>query len=165
MSHLLFVDDSLFFTLANNKSCKTIQDILSKYEIASGQAVNLRKSSITFGSRVNHTVKRRLRHILGIHNEGGHGKYLGLPEDITKRKSEMFQYIIDKVKEKTQGWSKKFLSAGGKEILLKAVVLAMPIYSMSIFKLPTEICKEINRNLARFWWSKGENKQGMHWFA
>lgn len=110
ITHLLFADDSLFFLLANDKSCKAIQNILSTYEKVSGQAVNLRKSAITFGSRVRSTVKTRMRRILGIHNEGDGGKYLGLPETVIQKKTEMFQFIIDKVKEKTQGWSKKYVS-------------------------------------------------------
>ena len=91
-----------------------------------GHAVNLRKSAISFGSRVKAQVKTRMRHILGIHNEGGGGKYLGLPQEVTRKKAEMFKYIVDKVREKTQGWSKKFLSSGGKEVLLKFVALALP---------------------------------------
>ena len=50
-----------------------------------------------------------MRHLLGIYNEGGGGKYLGLPEQFDKKKSELFRYIVEKVKEKTQGWSKKFI--------------------------------------------------------
>lgn len=163
-THLLFADDSLFFTLANEKSCKAIKKVLSIYESASGQAVNLRKSSITFGKRVNHMVKRRMRHILGIHNEGGVGKYLGLPENVPHKKTEMFKAIIDKVKDKTQGWSKKYLSQGGKEVLLKSVALALPVYTMNLFKLPKETCEEINSIIAKCWWRSGENQRGMHWF-
>ena len=165
ITHLLFADDSLFFTLANDKSCKAIQKILTQYEQISGQAINLRKSSITFGSRVKAQVKTRMRRILGIHNEGGGGKYLGLPEEIKRKKTEMFEYIIEKVREKTHGWSKRFLSPGGKEVLLKSVALALPVYSMNIFKLPKSICEEINGILAKFWWSNTEDKKGMHWFA
>ena len=76
LNHLLFADDSLFFTLANDRSCKAIKTILRKYEEASGQAVNLRKSAITFGKNVKPATKTRMRNILGIHNEGGGGKYL-----------------------------------------------------------------------------------------
>jgi len=122
ISHLLFADDSLFFTMANHRSCHAIKTVLRTYEEASGQAVNLRKSTITFGKNVSNDIKRRMRNLLGIHNEGGGGKYLGLPEQFDKKKSEMFRYIVEKVKEKTQGWSKKYLSQAGKEVLLKAVL-------------------------------------------
>ena len=165
ISHLLFADDSLFFTLANQRSCYAIKQILNDYEEVSGQAVNLRKSAITFGRHVKDDTKRRMRHLLGIHNEGGEGKYLGLPEQFNKNKKELFHYIVEKVKDKTQGWSKKFLSPGGKEVLLKAVALAMPVYSMNLFKLTKEVCEEINGLLARFWWSSGNDEKGMHWFA
>lgn len=53
----------------------------------------------------------------------------------------MFAYIIDKVKTVTQGWSQRYLSPGGKEVLLKAVALAMPIFSMNVFRLPKEVCE------------------------
>lgn len=41
VSHLLFPDDSLFFTLANAKSCTSIKHILNTYEEALCQAVNI----------------------------------------------------------------------------------------------------------------------------
>lgn len=52
----------------------------------------------------------------------------------------------------TQGWSKKYLSHGGKEILLKAIALAILIYKMNVFRLPKAICDEINGILVSFWW-------------
>ncbi|CAA7051877.1 unnamed protein product [Microthlaspi erraticum] len=165
INHLLFADDSLFFTLANQKSAKGIKEVLTIYEQASGQAVNLRKSAITFGRLVKPEVKRQMRRILGIHNEGGGGKYLGIPEQFTHKKTEMFEYIVDKVKERTQGWHKRFLSLGGKEVLLKSIATAMPVYSMNVFKLPKGICEEINSVLADFWWGSDQGKKNMHWFA
>lgn len=164
VNHLLFADDSLFFALANVRAAKKLKKILEDYEAVSGQAVNLTKSSITFGSRVSDVQKTTMRHILGIHNDGGMGKYLGLPEQFGRKKSEMFRYIVEKVKKVTQGWHQKFLSPGGKEVLLKAIALAMPIYTMNVFRLTKEICEEINSILARFWWSSGE-KKGIHWFS
>ncbi|CAA7049273.1 unnamed protein product [Microthlaspi erraticum] len=105
-----------------------------------------------------------MRRILEIHNEGGGGKYLGVPEQFGRKKTEMFQYIVDKVKERTQGWHKSFLSTGGKEVLLKSVAIALPVYSMNVFKLPTGMCEEINSVLAKFWWNTNEERKGMHWF-
>lgn len=41
-------------------------------------------------------------------------------------------------------------------MLLKAVALVMPIVSMNVFRLPKEVCEEINRVLAQFWWGSGD---------
>lgn len=159
VNHLLFADDSLLFSLASQKAGRKLKEILNLYELVSGQAVNLNKASITFGSKVSAAVKTRMRNLLGIYNEGGNGKYLGLPEKFNKKKGEMFEYIIEKVKAATQGWNRRFLSHGGKEILLKSVTLAMPIFSMNIFRLPKTICEEINTLLANFWWGSGDKKR------
>lgn len=56
VNHLLFADDSLFFSLANPKAGRKLKQILNLYEMVSGEAVNLNKSSITFGSKVSTTV-------------------------------------------------------------------------------------------------------------
>jgi hypothetical protein len=56
-------------------------------------------------------------------------------------------------------WKTKFLSQAGREILLKVVVQAIPTYSMGIFLLPKELCKEINSIMQRFWWGHKENEK------
>lgn len=121
VTHLLFADDSLFFCQANMKAAKAIQNVLLQYECASGQKVNTNKSALTFGKRVPNTTKTQIRRQLQIFNDGGCGKYLGMPEQFGRKKVELFQYIVEKVRERTKGWSNKFLSHGGKEILLKSI--------------------------------------------
>lgn len=91
VNHLLFADDSLFFSLENSKVGRKLKHIFGLYESVSGQAINLTKSSITFCSRVSDEVKRRMRSLLGIHNDGGNGKYLGLPEQFGRKKRRNVQ--------------------------------------------------------------------------
>lgn len=90
--------------MANKKAARKLKQIFGSYEAVSGQAINLTKSSITFGAKVNPTVKTKMRNLLGIHNDEGIGKYLGLPDHVGNRKGEMFAYIVDKVKSVTQTW-------------------------------------------------------------
>ena len=44
------------------------------------------------------------------------------------------------------------LSRAGNEILLKTMALAMPNYSMSIYLLPKELCRELEVLMNSFWW-------------
>jgi hypothetical protein len=64
--------------------------------------------------------------------------------------------------ERMQGWKENFLSQAGKEVLLKAVVHAIPTYTMSVFQLPKTLCKDINSLMSKFWWgSKLEDNKAV----
>ena len=165
ITHLQFADDSLFFCQANAKNCQALKDVFDVYEYYSGQKINVQKSTITFGSRVYGSTQSRLKQILNILNQGGGGKYLGLPEQFGRKKKEMFAYIIDRVKKRTSSWSAKFLSPAGKEVMLKSVALVMPVYAMSCFKLPQGIVSEIDSLLRNFCWKKNSQQKGLPWVA
>lgn len=49
ISHLFFADDTLLFLQVNCRNCENIQHILNRYCLASGQLVNVSKSSVYFG--------------------------------------------------------------------------------------------------------------------
>jgi len=46
---------------------------------------------------------------------------------------QAFQQIKEKVMNRLQNWKVNFLSQAGKEVLLKAVVQAIPTFSMRVF--------------------------------
>ncbi|XP_009103405.1 uncharacterized protein LOC103829494 [Brassica rapa] len=147
--HLLFADDSLLMVKATDEQCTEIRKILRVYEENSGQMISLAKSSITFGGRIEMSRKVKIKEILGIEPEGGTGKYLGLPECFSGSKVEMLHYIQEKMKSRFHGWYGRFLSAGGKDILLKTVAMAMPVFAMSVFNSQRPL----------------EGKSKIHWLA
>lgn len=57
------------------------------------------------------------------------------------------------------------LSQGGKDILIKSVALAMPIYAMSCFKLPKTTCQNLNSAMSQFWWQSFEHARKMNWVS
>lgn len=135
VTHLLFADDSLFFIRAGDKNAQCMAVILDNYEKVSGQKVNLSKSSIIFGTKIQASQRVRIQHILQIHRIGGGGKYLGLPEQFSNSKVNDFQGVVDQVKAQISPWYNQFLSQAGKEVLIKSALQSKPVYSMSCFLL------------------------------
>jgi hypothetical protein len=84
---------------------------------------------------------------------------------IGKSKSAAFQNIKDRVWKRLQDWKLKFLSQAGKEVLLKAVIQAIPMYSMSVFLLPKALCTEINSLMQKFWWGHKKKENGIPWMS
>ena len=131
VSHLLFADESLFFCKADVQQCAELIRIIHLYGRASRQQLNLGKSSILCGSKVDQDTKRALKRALGIQREGGMGMYLGLPEKICGSKRQVFAFIRDRLNDRINSWSARLLSKGGKEVLLKLVAQALPTYVMT----------------------------------
>ncbi|KAG7576033.1 Ribonuclease H domain [Arabidopsis thaliana x Arabidopsis arenosa] len=163
--HLLFADDTLFVCKAEVSQCETIQDILETYGRATGQIINKEKSSITFGAKIDDVTKDLIKRKLLITNEGGAGTYLGLPECFSGSKKDMLEFIHERLKNKLSGWFARSLSQGGKEILIKSVAMAMPVYAMSCFKLPKATCTTLTSAISSFWWSTMEHHKKIHWVA
>ncbi|XP_024013803.1 uncharacterized protein LOC112087890 [Eutrema salsugineum] len=163
--HLLFADDSLFMCKIEESQCATIQSILKEYGEATGQVINRDKSSLTFGDHVEESLKTMVKEKFGIHNEGGAGKYLGLPECFSGSKREMLAYIQDNFKNRMSNWYSRLLSQGGKEVLIKFVAMSMPVYAMTCFKLPKYTCEKLTFAMADFWWGTEQNKRSIHWIS
>ena len=165
VNHLLFADDTMFFCRSDQKSCQELMLILRKYEEASGQKINTEKSAITFSRKISEEARTLTKQILNIQKEGGLGKYLGLPELFGRKKKDLFNLIIDRIRQRALSWSSKFLSCAGKATLLQSVLASMPTYTMSCFKLPGSLCKRIQSALTRFWWDGAEEKHKMAWIS
>ncbi|KAG7583540.1 Reverse transcriptase zinc-binding domain [Arabidopsis suecica] len=101
--HLLFVDDSLFMCKASLDQCRFLQETLNRYGAATGQVINLSKSSISFGVKVDPLLKVSIQTLMGIFKEGGAGTYLGMPECFSGSKVELLSFLKDRLKAKLSG--------------------------------------------------------------
>lgn len=94
-----------------------------------------------------------------------HDKYLGLPMSIGRSKKAVFQVIQDRVWKKVKGWKERMLSQAGREVMIKAVVQAIPTYVMQCFAIPVDILKQEERISWNFFWGSKEKEKKIAWIA
>jgi hypothetical protein len=88
-----------------------------------------------------------------------------MPSDVGKSKNGAFKYLKDRMWKKIQGWLEQLLAAAGKGVLIQAVAMAIPVFSMSCFKLPRGLCQAINSMLRSFWWGSKDGKRKTCWVS
>ena len=94
-----------------------------------------------------------------------HERYLGLPPLVGRGKKKAFHRILDQVGRKVAGWKGKLLTMAGREILIKAVAQATPMYTMNCFKLSDSLCNELNSLIRNFWWGQRDKERKLAWLA
>lgn len=81
---------------------------------------------------VKEMVSRELERV-AVHSQS---KYLGLPLVVGYSKTQVFSFVEEAARTRINSWKNKFLSTAGREMLLKSVIMSLPIYAMSFYKLP-----------------------------
>ncbi|KAB2630796.1 hypothetical protein D8674_008315 [Pyrus ussuriensis x Pyrus communis] len=142
ISHLFFADDTLLFLRADVKNCRNLKHMLDKFCVASGQKVNLEKSSVFFGANVPKVNADQMGNALGMAVVSNPGTYLGVPAIWGRSKKRGLAYVKG-----------------------RAVIQAIPAYPMCIFKFPAAVCQELDTLVAGFWWGCKERAQKIHWVS
>ncbi|KAL4277807.1 hypothetical protein GQ457_03G030430 [Hibiscus cannabinus] len=79
LSHLMFADDCLMFSTADQRNCETILKVLEEFQKMTGQTINIPKSSVFFSPNLSDNLKSCLLSILGFDLMEEGSLYLGLP--------------------------------------------------------------------------------------
>jgi len=68
---------------------------------------------------------------------------LGLPKGGDPHKLDFWRPLLNIIKNRLSNWKSKFLSFGGRLILLKSVLSSLSVYFLSFFKAPIGINSSI----------------------
>ncbi|RYQ85221.1 hypothetical protein Ahy_B10g104723 isoform A [Arachis hypogaea] len=72
---------------------------------------------------------------------------------------------MERVESKIECWKESILNQAGKEVLIKAVLQAIPSYAMSILRFPKTFCNKLCAKIARFWRRNKKRDKDIHWRA
>lgn len=153
---------SLFAKATTEEAFQWIR-ILNEYCAASGQKINLTKSGIICGKGVPRQTQLFLVNILNMQIWDNPGRYLGLPGDWGRSKVNALAWIKERIFSKVEGWKESLLNQAGKEVLIKAVPQAIPVYAMGVVRFPKSFCQSMCAQIAIFWWAKPGKNRSIHW--
>ena len=86
---------------------------------------------------------------MGIKSSNRKEKYLGIPMASGKDRKFATKEIIDKVKQRLQGWKMKTLSQAGRTTLITSGASSLPSYQASSLLFPKQVYSKLdamNRN-------------------
>ncbi|GFZ17169.1 hypothetical protein Acr_26g0004390 [Actinidia rufa] len=149
VTHLQFADDTLIFCQPNLAELVSIKNVLRRFEHISGLKINYQKSVMS-GVGMEATEMQPLADALNCQIQMLPIKYLGLPLGANPKLKSTWKPVVDKIKFRLSSWKRRQLSFGGRIVLIKAVLLSLPLYYMSIFKMPEGVIKSIDSIQSRF---------------
>ena len=149
--HLLYADDILLSIKAYKRGLRSAQELLSKYQVSSGQCFNLQKSQL-FTGKCSARRARMIKGLLHIPQALLPSTYLGVPIFLGSSRHSHFNLILDSIRSRLAGWKFKCLSFAGRLIMVKHVLSSIPLHISLAIPIPSKTCPQIERLMRNFLW-------------
>ncbi|XP_028052598.1 uncharacterized protein LOC114257077 [Camellia sinensis] len=130
---------------------RNVKRILRCFELLSGLKINYHKSLV---SRVGVPVEvmNEIASVLSCKVKSMPFQYLGLLLGVNPSRKASWRPMLDKARSKLAGCKRKLLSFAGRLTLIKYVLSSLPIYYLSLYKLPQGVGRELDKIQASFLW-------------
>ncbi|GJX40524.1 RNA-directed DNA polymerase, eukaryota, reverse transcriptase zinc-binding domain protein [Tanacetum coccineum] len=149
LSYLFYADDVIFMGQWNESNLDTIVQVLECFHRASGLRLNMSKSKL-MGIYVDADKVAQAARKIGCVTLKTPFTYLGSKVGGHMSRIQSWNETIEAMASRLSKWKMKTLSIGGRLTLLKSVLGSMPIYHMSIFKVPMKILQRMESNRSHF---------------
>ncbi|RVW56699.1 putative ribonuclease H protein [Vitis vinifera] len=89
-------------------------------------------------------------------------QYLGLPLGVPNRAPYMWDGVEERVRRRLALWKRQYISKGRRITLIKSTLATMPIYQMSIFRMPKIVARRLEKVQRDFLWGRGNLEGKIH---
>ena len=143
ISHLFFADDTIVLCEASKVHLTHLSWILFWFEAALGLRINLAKSEIISVGDVDEVEELAVE--LGCRVGSLPSQYLGLPLGAPNRATSVWDGVEERVRRRLALWKRQYISKGGRITLIKSTLASMPIYQMSLFRMPKIVARRLEK--------------------
>ncbi|KAK1321143.1 hypothetical protein QJS10_CPA03g01111 [Acorus calamus] len=151
LSHVQYADDTIILSEADEYFIRGIHLICRVFSLLSGLQINFEKSAM-LGINVGRQELDAYADIFQCQVQEFPVRHLGLPLHLSNFLKAEWAPMIERFEKRLEGWRGNLLSSGGHLILLQVVLSNLPIFFLSIFKIPKGIFDRIDGIRRRFLW-------------
>ena len=160
VSHLLFADDTLVFYSDSKDQMVYLSWILLYFEELSGLKVNRDKSVILPMGDVENI--EQLACELGCKAGTVPSTYVCLPLGTRQNSVRIWEGIEERFRRRLTAWKRQYISKGGRLTLIKNTLSNLPIYLLSLFRLPKGVKCRLKKIQREFLWGGGSKTRKIH---
>nr|GEX13663.1 RNA-directed DNA polymerase, eukaryota [Tanacetum cinerariifolium] len=142
LSHMFYADDAVFVGEWSERNITTLVHVLECFHKASGLKINMSKSKIIWFHMESGRVVRAADK-LGCLVLKTPFLYLGSLVGGDMHRLQVWNVILDRVRSRLSKWKMKMPLIEGRLSLVKPVLGSMPIFHMSMFKVPSGILRTL----------------------
>ncbi|KAK3231067.1 hypothetical protein Dsin_002948 [Dipteronia sinensis] len=161
ITHLQFADDTILFLKPQMDYLLNTKWILRCFETASGLRINFHKTCLLKVGK-NSVDTRSWARVFKCKRETLPITYLGFSLGGRLCAKIFWKNVVQWIEKRLVPWKKRFLSKGGRLVLVKSVISSIPSYFMSVFKIPSGVASTIESLQRNFFWGDGDAKRKLH---
>ncbi|GJX58902.1 RNA-directed DNA polymerase, eukaryota, partial [Tanacetum coccineum] len=164
ISHLFYADDAVFIGEWSENNLVNLVRILDCFYLASGLKINLLKSQV-LGVDVPRDIVVQGASLIGCDVLHSPFKYIRVTVGDRMSRRPAWVSTVHKVKARLSKWKSKTLSVGGRLTLLKSVLGAIPLFTMSLYKAPKSVLLEMESIRCNFFKGGDHMDKKITWVA
>ena len=88
--------------------------------------------------------------------------YLGLPLGMWRNSLQVWDGVEERFKKRLALWTRQYISKGGRLSLIKSILSNLPIYTMSLFRIPKGVKYRLEKIQRDFLWGGGNLDRKIH---
>jgi exonuclease III len=157
LSILQYADDTIIFMDHDLDQAKNLKLLLCAFEQLSGLKINFHKSEI-FCYGAAKEVEPFYTSLFGCNSGTYPFRYLGIPMHHRQLLNSDWRKVEERFEKKLSCWKAKYLSYGGRLVLLNSVLSSLPMFMMSFFEIPKGVLKNLDHFRSRFFWQGSSNQ-------
>ncbi|GJZ96059.1 RNA-directed DNA polymerase, eukaryota, partial [Tanacetum coccineum] len=162
ISHLFYADDAVFVGEWSDDNLSSVMHALHCFSLALGLKINVKKSHL-LGVDIHDLIVVVAASTLGCSIMKTPFKYLGVTVGGNMSKIIAWDDIISKLNSRLSKQKVKTLSIGGRLTLLKSVLGSIPIYWMSLYKVPKSVLNSMEAIRRNFFNGAQDNDKKITW--